>query len=116
MSQYILLLHGPVDQDADASPAEMQKIIENYMVWGEKTAAAGKLAGGQKLSYDRGKVLSPDGVVRDGPFSETKEVIGGYFMLEVSGYDEAVELAKTCPHHLRGLPIEVRRVDLEHAE
>ena len=47
----------------------------------------------------------------DGPFPETKEIIGGYFVIEAVDYDEAVELAKSCPHIDFGR-IEIRQVDV----
>ena len=48
-------------------------------------------------------------IVSDGPFAETKEVIGGYFLVECESRDEAIEIAKRCPHARRG-PVEVREV------
>ena len=76
-------------------------------------AAKGKLRGGSPLHGEeegarvrlsRGKV-----VVKDGPFAETKEVIGGYFMIECKSRREAVAIAKRCPHLANGF-VEVRQV------
>ena len=47
----------------------------------------------------------------DGPFSETKEVIGGYFAIEAAGYDEAVQLLEDHPHLSYGGTVEVREID-----
>jgi hypothetical protein len=49
--------------------------------------------------------------VTDGPYSEAAEVLGGYFAIEAASYDEAVEIARTCPHLTGGQWIEVRQVD-----
>jgi hypothetical protein len=52
--------------------------------------------------------------VLDGPFSETKEIIGGYFAIQAEDYDEAVSLAGECPHLDYGGLIELREVDVLH--
>jgi hypothetical protein len=49
-------------------------------------------------------------LVTDGPFAEAKEVMGGVFILEAADYNQAVELAKTCPHMDFGT-IEVRQFE-----
>ena len=62
---------------------------------------------------DRGRLLRSEGerVVVDGPFSETKEMVGGFFIVEADNYDAAAEVAKTCPHLELGGTIELRQVD-----
>lgn len=50
----------------------------------------------------------------DGPYSEAKEVIGGYFAIEAADYDEALDLCRDCPHLKYGERIELRRVDDIH--
>jgi hypothetical protein len=52
--------------------------------------------------------------VTDGPYSESQEILGGFFMIEAADYDEAVEIARTCPHLGKGKRIEVRQVDEVH--
>jgi hypothetical protein len=49
--------------------------------------------------------------VKDGPFTETKDVIGGFYLISASGYDEASTIASSCPHALLGGRIEVREVE-----
>ena len=115
MPNYMLLLYdGPANQDF--SPDEMQNIIEKYRSWRDGLAKAGRLIGGEKLTDGEGRVLSrTNGQVRvlDGPFSETKEVIGGYFAITAADYDEAVTVARDCPHLEYGT-VELRQVDEVH--
>ena len=59
---------------------------------------------GARVSYSTGKP-----VVTDGPFAETKEVVGGYWMIRVNSRDEAIEWAKRCPAEARDI-IEIRQV------
>lgn len=114
MKQFILLLHEQAD-DADLmSPEEMQSTIERYSKWAEALGAQGKFVGGEKLADDGGRVLRTtiDGmIVSDGPYSETKDVIGGYFIIRAASYAEAEEIAKNSPHAERGRPIEIRHLE-----
>ena len=60
------------------------------------------MAGGEKLAEEGGKVVSARRsrvTIVDGPYSETKEVVGGYFLVQAADYAEAVELARDCPHY-----------------
>jgi hypothetical protein len=110
-----MLIPRDVPQDfADVSPEDMQRIIEKYVAWGNRLEAAGKLQQGQKLRDGEGRVMRGTGgkiSITDGPFSETKEVVGGYWLIEAAGYDEAVELARDCPHMEYGASLEIRQVE-----
>ncbi len=92
------------------SPAEMQAVIERYTNWAGKLAAEGRMKGSNKLKDGSARHLTKLGVI-DGPFPETKEIIGGYFLVEAANYDEAVEIALSCPHIEFGR-IEVREVEV----
>jgi hypothetical protein len=78
-------------------------------------AGQGKLKGGAPLKPEeegaRVRARNRKPIVSDGPFLETKEVIGGYFLIECSSQEEALEIAKQCPHALHGIgPVEVREI------
>jgi hypothetical protein len=114
MPRFMLFLHENPSDFSGYSPEEMQKIIEKYSAWAEQMAQSGKLAGSHKLKDEPGRVVARKGsqtIVRDGPYSETKEMIGGFFMLEARDYREAEELARGCPHLEYGGRIEIREVD-----
>jgi hypothetical protein len=76
-------------------------------------AAQGKIRGGSPLHPEgegaRVRLAGKRAVVTDGPFTETKEVIGGFFMIDAESLREAVEIAKRCPHLRNGF-VEVRQV------
>lgn len=114
MPKYILFLHDDMATLATISPDEMQRVIAKYQAWSAKMAEAGRLAGGEKLRDEGGKHLKGTGgklVVRDGPFAEAKEVVGGYFVIEARDYAEAVRLCEDCPHLELGGRIEVREIE-----
>ncbi len=109
MAQYMLLLRG--GEFKQYSPEEMQKIVERYFAWGNKLRAEGRHRGGDELK-DGGRILSvKNGKVVDGPFTETKEVVGGYYLFEAKDYDEAAAISKECPHLTYGGSIEIREIN-----
>lgn len=114
MPRYMLILHDAMPVLAQMSPADMQAIIERYTAWGQKLGAAGQMVGGEKLKDEGGKRLTKSQgamVVRDGPYAEAKEVIGGFYMIAAANYDDAVALCRDCPHLDLGGQIELREVD-----
>lgn len=112
MPQYMLTLYEDPSGWAELSPEEMQKAIEKYMAWAKKPF----FVDGKRLAGDAGRVMrSKDGKVRvtDGPYSETKEVMGGLYIIEAASYEEAVERALDHPHLEYGGTIEVRQLFAE---
>jgi hypothetical protein len=106
MAEFLLMLtNGPAPPPAPLSPDEMRALIDRYVAWGQRLAADGHASprGGARLSNvyeDPGRVLAGSGadfVATDGPLAETKEVVGGYSVIEARDYDEAVELCRDHP-------------------
>lgn len=108
MKEFMLLLSGEVQHDDSLSIEEKQAEMQKYLNWLNELQAKGIVKGGQPLG-DNGRVLKNlKGVITDGPFLETKEAIGGYFIITAENLDAATEIAKTCPHLLMGGTIEIR--------
>jgi len=93
------------------SPEEMQTVASDWMAWFKRLTAQGKAIAGSPLEAE-GKIVSGKGgkVVADGPFAESKEAIGGYFLLQVKSLDEAVAIARECPGLPYGARVEVRPI------
>lgn len=110
---YLLIFRGN-DWHKGLSPEEMQQISDQWMAWFKGLTADGRALAGNPLE-PRGKIVSgPQGrLVVDGPFAESKEAIGGYFLLQVEDLDEAVAIAQACPGLPYGAKVEVRPV-MEH--
>jgi hypothetical protein len=114
MDRYLLLLHEDPRQYAALSPAEKQAIVDRYRRWSQKLAAEGRLVDGHKLADEGGKrVRLANGapLATDGPFVESKDVIGGLFIITATSYDDAVRAVADCPHLRGGNEIELRRID-----
>ena len=106
---YMLLFHGN-DLRKGLSLEELQKVTDNWMAWFKRLTEEGKAVAGNPLERE-GKIVSgKDPIVSDGPFAESKEAIGGYFLLDVPTIDEAIAIAKECPGLPYGIRVEVRPV------
>ena len=109
-NQYLLLFRG-ADWSKRLSPEEMQKVASQWMDWFKGLSEQGKVLGGSPLDTE-GKIVSGTNgrTIVDGPFAESKEAIGGYFLLQVETLDEAVTIAKQCPGLPHGATVEVRHI------
>jgi hypothetical protein len=110
MSQYMLLLYNNPEGMRNLGPEEMQQALEKYMAWTQKPFMVRAARLGMD---DLGKVIrAANGQPRitDGPYSETKEVLGGYYLIEAANYDEAVQRSLDHPHLQYGGTIEVRHL------
>ena len=109
MPQYLLLLYNDPSSIRNLSPEEMQKALEKYSGWMQKSITKD----GKRLAGDAGRVIRPHAGkprVTDGPYSETKEALGGFYVIEAASYDEAVQHALGHPHLEYNGTIEVRHV------
>src|SRR5215471_16074625 len=91
---YMLIFRGN-DWHKGMSPEQMQQVSDQWMAWFKRLTDAGKCIGGNPLE-PKGKVVTGKNgrVVSDGPFAESKEAIGGYFLLTVDTMEEAVTIAQ----------------------
>ena len=109
-NEYLLLFRGNAWYDS-LSPEELQKAMSEFKAWFDRLTEQGKLKAAQPLVREGKLVSGKHGrVVADGPFAESKEAIGGYFLLAVNSLDEAVAVAKSCPGLEYGTQVEVRPV------
>ena len=104
-----LLIFRSTDWYKGLSPEQMQQVADNWMAWFNRLKDEGKCTGGNPLERE-GKIVGKNRVVSDGPFAESKESIGGYFLLTVGSLDEAVAIAQQCPGLPHGIRVEVRPI------
>ncbi|HLJ65626.1 MAG TPA: YciI family protein [Stellaceae bacterium] len=85
----------------DMSPESMQAVIQRYRAWTENLQKAGRLSLANKLKDNEGRVLKRQGgklAVTDGPFTESKEIVGGFWVVDAKTYDEVLEFTRDHPH------------------
>ena len=110
--EFLMSMLTPADRLGEGAPAEVVAAVGAYAM---RLAAEGKLRDGRQLRDGGFRIEPAEGPGRavDGPFTEAKELIGGYFVIECDSVEEARELAMANPH-LRMGPVVVQPV-LPHA-
>ena len=111
--RYMLLI-GSDDKTAPPAPrAQMETIVQGHRRFADELQAAGKMVAGERLRPDgeasRVRVKAGQRQIMDGPFAETKEALGGFYLIECDTKQEAVEWAKKIPLH-EGNFVEVRPI------
>ena len=112
MEKYMFIFKGASDEAAKLSPDEMQQHMQKWYKWIQDLTDRKVYLSGEPLEKE-GKIVSRSGnknVITDGPFPETKELVGGYFIINANNLDEAAEIAKDCPGLELGGRVEVRTV------
>ena len=110
--EYLVLSRGQWDKDA--APEAIQSAIDAFYPWLEAHIAAGRMKTGERLARD-GATVSRKTLVMDGPYGETKELVGGYWFVVARSLEAAAALLATSPTLAHGLFYEVRPVDRERA-
>ncbi len=108
-SQYLVLFRNN-EWYRELSPAEIQKVMSEWMSWCDGMVADGRCLGGQSLERDGHVIRGSDRRITDGPYAETKESVAGYIILTVQSMEEALELARLCPGLPYGATVEVRKL------
>ena len=117
MPKYAALIYSDAATEGQGTPEQWAQITAEYMAFGEKAGAAGVIAGGEALEATTtattvqlaGGVPGGDIVTTDGPFAETKEVLGGFYLLDCADLDDAIKWASQIPAAWHG-KVEVRPV------
>ena len=110
MSKYAILIYEDQERYATMSPEAWGALVDAHNTFTKQVfELGGSLAGGEALaSTTTATTIKGGGTVTDGPFVETKEALGGFYVVEVRDLDHAVEIAKLCP--APGGGVEVRPV------
>ena len=111
--KYMLLIYGDATKWQDIDEETQGQMMKEYFSFTQSIADSGELVAGDPLQgIDTATTVRFDGgerVLTDGPFAETKEVLGGYYLVDVADLDRALELAAQLPGAHRGFDsIEVR--------
>jgi hypothetical protein len=110
--EYLVLSRGQWDKDA--SKEDIEAAIHKFYEWYEQNLKNGRMKAGSRLSTEIAMV-SKSGILTDGPFTEGKEVIGGYWFIVARDLREAANLAAQNPCAQYGLSFEIRPLESERA-
>lgn len=108
--KYALFLYDKEDFEA-MGEAEQAEIIGQYAVYSQLLEKAGAFVSGEPLEHSAAsKTLRPSGDVQDGPYGDSHEQLGGFYIIEADTIEAALEWARKCPAHAHGGHVEVRPV------
>jgi hypothetical protein len=107
--RYMILLHGDEAGEAALSAEERRRIVDEHVEFSRRTRERGYELSGDALEPSTKAITIRKGKVTDGPFAETKEQVGGYYIVDCGGRDEVIELALQIPES-PGLVIDIRKL------
>lgn len=110
MKDFLFIYRMDYNNMPMATPEEMQAMTKKWMDWIAGIGAKGKLGDRGNRLENTGKVLKPNNIVTNGPYSDIKESIGGYTLIKAESYEDAMELAKECPALTVGGNVEIREI------
>ena len=118
MPRYAALIYG-TDDDTEPNPEEWQRVMAEYNDFGASAGQAGVIGGGEALQsvktattvHVTGGAKGGDVVTTDGPFAETKEQLGGYYLIEARDLNDALQVASRIPSARTG-SVEVRPIEV----
>jgi hypothetical protein len=109
MAQYLILIYESEEGYATASPEVFQEVMEAHNRFAQQVGElGGQLLGGNALQPTTTATTIRSDIVTDGPFVETKEALGGYYLVEAKDLDQALAIGKLCPAPFGG--VEVRPI------
>ncbi len=110
MKEFMMIFMGPDYGELGLSPEQIQERMTKWFTWSEKMEKQGIIKSGEALHAPAKRVTGPDRVVSDGPFVESKELIGGYYVITAESADAVVEIAQDFPDYELGGSVEIREV------
>ncbi len=110
MKEFMLIFLGPSYAELKLSPEEMQSRMGKWWGWQSKMEEAGILRGGHALHASAKRISGESRTVSDGPFAESKELVGGYYIIKAKDVNQAIEISQDYPDFDLNGSVEVREV------
>lgn len=110
MKKFLILLHEDIESLHRLSPKDMEELVKAHMEWATKLGEEGRLISGDGLDENGTRIVGKSLTIKDGPYLESKEMIGGYYLITAQDLQEATEIAKGCPCHHWGGTTEIRPI------
>ena len=110
MKEFLLVFRNDYKNTPESSPEQLQAEMKRWMDWIGGIAAQDKLVSPGNPLTSAGKVVRSNNVITDGPYTEIKELIGGYTVVKADNINDAAALADGCPILSVGGNVEVREI------
>lgn len=111
MKDFLFVFRMNYDTIPTGTPEQAQAMTQRWMDWIGSIAAQGKLTDRGNRLTDSGRVLKSSDLVTNGPYTEIKESIGGYTLVKAESYEDATEMAKSCPVLTVNGSVEIREIN-----
>lgn len=108
MKNFMFIFRGGLDPQT-ASPEDFQQNMDQWMQWVSSLQANGTYIAGEAL-MPSGKTLHKGNLITDGPFVESKEIVGGFFIIRAASIEDATSIAQGSPDLPLGGSVEIRDV------
>ena len=108
MADFLFIYRNSIEADTKLAPDQMQQVMNKWSTWIRGAMEKGWMTNPGDALTPEGKVVRANKVVTDGPFVESKEIVGGYSIVKADSLAAAVELAQGCPALSYGGDVEVR--------
>jgi hypothetical protein len=109
MQDFMFIFRGGSGASA-LSPEEMQNLMQKWFQWVDELRAKNIYVAGEALTPSGKTIGGKKALITDGPYAESKELVGGFFVVKAASLDEAVEIAKGYPEFVFDGAVEVREV------
>jgi hypothetical protein len=110
MAEFLYLYRGSERVNAALSPQQMQDYLQRFQSWIMSLTSAGRISSCGPLAGGGRTMVGPKAVISDGPYTESKDLVGGYTVLTAKDLDDATEVARGCPFLSVGGTVEIRAV------
>lgn len=110
MAKFMFVYRGGDDGAAEMSPEKMQQVLQAWTAWIQGGMEAGWMVDGGDALQPHSRIVQAEGKITDGPFAESKELVGGFSMVQAENIDEAAKLTAGCPIFAAGGVVEVREL------
>jgi len=114
MTDYLFLVRGGDAMMAKMSPEQMQQNMGKWIAWIQQLEKAGTFEAGEPLKAEGRVILGKKQVLTDGPYAESKDLVGGYLIIKAASLAKATEIAKGCPIYEVDGSVEIREIGQLH--
>jgi hypothetical protein len=97
MADFLYLFRGGLDRDPSTSPEALQKQMQKWVAWMGELSKTGNLKGGERLEGEGRQLVGKSRRLVDGPYTESKDLVGGYIVVQAKDLSHATEIARGCP-------------------
>jgi hypothetical protein len=108
MPRFLFIYRSEPFDMSKMSPEQMQESMDRWRTWIGQGFAEGWMVDPGDALMPEGRIVTASKVVTDGPFAESKEVVGGFSVIQAASIDEAVTYARICPNVTEGGRVEIR--------